>query len=308
MYGERMNIVVTGGLGYIGSVLIPQLIKEFPNDTITVVDNVKRGGYSLTDKIDKVDFLNLDLTTLNFEDKYEVFEKADVVIHLAGLVGFPACAKAPQESYDLNSLAINIISRIVPEECHILFASTTSVYGDINNAKEFMDCKPESIYGQHKLDGENALSMNHERYTIFRFATAFGLSPNYRTDLLPHTLVRQAIKDNAMVVFEPQAIRSFIHVRDMASLFIQAIKKQRYGVYNACANSNQISKLELANLISKYTGAKVFAGDFKSDPEKRLNPVCFDVIKNHFNITISIEQGIQELVSYHSLLKEYVFI
>lgn len=303
-----MNIVVTGGLGYIGSVLMPELIEEFPQDKITVVDNVKRGGYSLVDKVNKVDFLNLDLTELNFEDKYEVFETADVVIHLAGLVGFPACEKAPQESYDLNSLSINIISRIVPESCHILFASTTSVYGNINNAKEFMECKPESIYGQHKLDGENALNMNHERNTIFRFATAFGLSPNYRTDLLPHTLVRQAIKDNAMVVFEPQAMRSFIHVRDMASLFVQAIKRQRYGTYNACAIQNQITKLELANLISKYTGAKVFTGDFKSDPEKRLNPVCFDLIKGNFYITISIEQGIQELVNYNSLLKEYVYI
>jgi nucleoside-diphosphate-sugar epimerase len=111
-----------------------------------------------------------------------------------------------------------------------------------------------------------------------------------------------------MVVFEPEAIRSFIHVQDMSSVFIQAIQNKKYGIFNMGCRKNQITKVEIANLISKYTGATVFTGNFNSDPEKRLNAVCFDKAEDNFHISISIEQGIQELVKYNSLLKEYVYI
>ncbi len=295
-----MNIVITGGLGYVGSVLLEELkLYDFRNDFITIVDCCKRGGLSYLPYMWDYRFVDTDLT----KQIPKCIKEADIVIHLAGMVGFPACDADPSGSEKLNIGVTRNIVNSMKSDARLIFASTTSVYGDVDTLSEDVICNPKSRYAAQKLTAEEFVS--ERPHTIFRFATAFGLSPNMRYDLLPHTLVCDAIKNGYVAVFEPQAIRSFIHVNDMAIQLINACIFSNYAnqILNAGFTQNEMTKADIATLVSKYTGAVVFQGEFNSDPEKRGKSVDFSKLYNlnRDYKPVTLESGIKSLVEYKSL-------
>lgn len=296
-----MNIVVTGGCGYIGSVLTPLLL-SFSTSNINVIDNCSRKGLSLLPFRDSINFYFSDLTKKIDED---VIKNADILIHLAAVVGFPQCASNPVYSQKLNVDVTAKLCDMVKPTCHFIFASTTSVYGNIIDANEESECKPESLYAQQKLAAEHFVR-KLQYHTILRFSTAFGLSPNMRYDLLPHNLTIGAIKDGFIAMFEPYAIRSFIHVDDMANTIIYVLNNNIYGTYNVGNIKNEMTKLEIGKIIQSYTQSELFVGNFNKDPEKRLNSVSYKKAEeNDFTISVSLDKGIKELVDYYPLYKNH---
>ena len=294
-----MKVVVTGGCGYIGSVLVPLIIDDF-SEKVIVVDKCERGGLSLWPYKNYIDFEFVDLT----KGITKSIREADLIIHLAAVVGFPACLANKSYSTEVNVNVTDDIITYMKPEAHLIFASTTSVYGEVKNAHEQSMCKPESLYAQQKLEAENIIRDSFLRHTILRFSTAFGVSPNYRKDLLPHTLVNDAVSNRYMAVFEPNALRSFVHVNDMAKAIIKCYRNEIYGTYNIGSNDNELTKLEIASIVAQHTGALVFTGEFNSDPEKRFNSVSYDKAKNEgFEINTSLNTGIKELVEFHSMYK-----
>lgn len=289
-----MKIVVTGGLGYVGSVLL----SEFWNlveDNINIIDSCKYGGQSYSSYMEYITLNTTEMTPDNIPD---IVKSADVVVHLAATVGFPACDKDVNKSYINNVLLTKALTELVKPSCHFIFASTTSVYGKIENANENMECFPSSNYAKQKLEAENYVK-KLPKHTIFRFSTAFGLSPNFRKDLLPHTFVISAIKNKYIPIFEPEAIRSFVHVKDMAECISYAIDEEKYGIFNIGSNDNQITKRELAKLITEYSSAYIFEAKFNTDPEQRFNQIDYSKAKlEKFPINISLRKGIRALIQY----------
>ena len=267
---------------------------------VTISSSCKRGnGLSYLPYQDMYNFTDVDLT----KEIPICIKDADAVIHLASMVGFPACDTDPDGSELLNVGVTRRISEAMRPDAHLIFASTASVYGDVDNLVESAVCNPKSRYAEQKLRAESFIS--NRPHTIFRFTTAFGLSLNMRYDLLLHTLVIDALKNKTIRLFEPNAIRSLVHVNDIAhtliaSLFQSAYKNQ---TFNLGFSKNQMTKGEIALLIAKYTGAEIVQDELHSDPEQRKKTVNFDKL---FNINpdykpVTIEYGIKSLVEYKSL-------
>jgi len=289
-----MRIVITGGLGYVGSVLLSNIWSN-PEYDIVVLDDCRSGGLSY---VPYMEHLHLQTNTLAEGKIPEIVASADVLIHLAATVGFPACQKNVEESYKNNTALTKALCESVNKNCHVIFASTTSVYGNVDGANEESICFAPSEYAKQKLIAEQYVK-TIQKYTILRFSTAFGLSPNFRQDLLPHTLVISALKQKYIALFESGAVRSFVHVNDMAECINFAIEEQVYGTFNIGSNNNQITKKDLAVLIQEYTGCSIFEGSFGNDPEQRFNQVCYDkAVQAGFPINTSLRKGVRALIKY----------
>jgi len=301
-----VNLVITGGCGYIGSVLMHVLsdlafqLETWQGLNVTIASSCKGGnGLSYLPYQNIYNFTDVDLS----KKIPRCIKEADAVIHLASMVGFPACDANPDGSELLNVGVTQRIAEAMKPEAKLIFASTASVYGDVENLVESAVCNPKSRYAEQKLRAESFVSQRH--HTIFRFTTAFGLSPSMRYDLLLHTLIIDALKNKTIKLFEPSAIRSLVHVNDIAnhlidSLYLEAYKNQTFNLGFA---KNQMTKADIALLISKYTGAEILQDELHSDPEQRRRTVNFDKL---FNLNpdykpVTIENGIKSLVEYKSL-------
>jgi len=293
-----VKVLVTGGAGYIGTTLVPMLLAR--GYEVTVLDCLMYRGDVL------IPFFrnpNFHFIKGDVRDKATVNAACygkDVVIHLAAIVGLPACRNNPELATQVNyGGSVN-----VSEACKnqfVLFGSTGSNYGEVVNAvcTEETPLNPLSLYGTTKTDAEHYL-MSHNYCTAFRFATAFGISPRLRLDLMVNDFTYTAMRQKYMIVYEAWFMRTFIHVYDMARAFLFAIDKYSRvvgEVYNIGNESMNHSKRDVCDMIKEATGAYFHYADIGEDGDKRNYVVSYEKIRKlGYNTTITVKEGIQELV------------
>tara|TARA_R100001443_G_scaffold107270_1_gene117032 strand:- start:626 stop:1564 length:939 start_codon:yes stop_codon:yes gene_type:complete len=294
----KKKILVTGGAGYIGTSLIPRLLEE--GHEVTVLDNLMHGGNQLLSFFRDVNFnfVKGDITIKS--DLEEVVKHKDIIIHLAAIVGFPACEGNPELAKNVNVMGTqNIIDVTSPEQI-ILYGSTGSNYGKVDDiCTEETPLNPLSLYAETKTDAEKML-IDRGNVIAYRFATAFGVSTRLRLDLLINDFANKCLRDGYLVVYEKDFMRTFIHVSDIAESFIFAIKNLEEmidNVYNVGDDSMNYSKEEVCNMIRLKTDAFIHFEEIGEDADKRDYVVSYDKInKLGFSTKITLEDGIDELI------------
>jgi nucleoside-diphosphate-sugar epimerase len=295
------NVLVTGGAGYIGSVLVPRLLELGYH--VTVLDNFMYKQASLAESIRNP---NLNLVFGDVRDS-SLMEKcvksADVVIPLAAIVGAPACDLDPVAAESVNKdSVINLFSKLSKDQ-RIIMPTTNSAYGSgdkDNFCDEESPLNPLSRYARDKVEVEKEL-FNLENYTSFRLATVFGLSNRMRLDLLVNNFVYRASSDGFIVIFEGHFKRNYIHVLDVVKAFELAITKPsdfNRQVFNVGLSEANISKLELCAEIQKLVPSFVFTeSQLGKDPDQRNYIVSNNKIEAvGFTPRISLEMGLVELI------------
>lgn len=293
-----MKILITGGAGYIGSTLSPKLLDL--GHEVTVFDCLLHGGNPILPLFRNENFSFVRGDIRNAEQLKQAAKNHDIVIHLAAIVGFPACRMNPIMAKEVNvDGTINIINA-VSDNIPILYGSTGSNYGAVTDiCTEESPLTPLSLYGETKTEAENLL-MKRGNCVAFRFATAFGIAPRMRLDLLINDFANKCLRDGYLVVYEKHFMRTFIHVSDIADSFIFAIKnidKMKNNVYNVGSDAMNYSKEEVCNIIAKKTNAFIHFEEIGSDADKRNYIVSYEKIKQlGFSTKIGIERGIDEII------------
>jgi nucleoside-diphosphate-sugar epimerase len=302
------KIFITGGAGYIGTTLIPLLLEK--GNFVTVYDSlIFNNGDKLLPFMTNKNF-NFVFGDIRDEEKIKKhIGEFDIVIHLAALVGFPICReKGYDESYDINVVGTEIILKNLKGHQYLIYGSTGSNYGEVTDVcTEETPLNPLSIYGKTKTIGEQKV-LERENSTAFRFATAFGVSPRLRLDLLVNDLTYKIMKEGYAVIYEPHFMRTFIHVKDIARVFMFAIENQndmKNNVYNVGSNSMNFSKKQVCELIQKYIPESYFNfADVGQDADKRNYVVSYEKInKLGFETSVSLDEGIQELIKTIPLIR-----
>jgi nucleoside-diphosphate-sugar epimerase len=303
-----MKIFITGGAGYIGTSLIPILLEK--NYKVTVYDSLLfNNGDKLIPFIQNKNFTFIKGDIRDENLLSNSIKNHDVVIHLAALVGFPICReKGEIESFDVNTKGTEIIIKNMSSEQYLLYGSTGSNYGEVVGiCTEDTPLNPLSIYGKSKTEAEK-LVMQRENSTAFRFATAFGVSPRLRLDLLVNDLTYKSLTEGYAVVYESHFMRTFIHVRDIARVFLFSIEnknKMKNNIFNVGSDNMNFSKKDVCEIIKKEVPTSYFNyADVGEDADKRNYQVSYDKIKSlGFKTEISLEEGIRELIKVSPLIK-----
>ncbi|HSV43751.1 MAG TPA: NAD(P)-dependent oxidoreductase [Candidatus Bathyarchaeia archaeon] len=302
-----MNILVTGGAGYIGSILVPRLLDE--GHCVTVLDNFM---YNQTPLLDCCINPKLAIVRGDTRDK-ELMKKlmagADAIFPLACLTGAPLCNKDPWAAQAVLAEAVKLIADLRSREQMIIFPTTNSGYGIGEKGKfctEQTPLRPVSLYGKLKVEAEETV-LGCGGITL-RLATAFGMSPRMRLDLLVNDFTYRAVTDRFIVLFEAGFNRNFIHVRDVAKAFVHglnhfaAMKGQAYNVGLSDANLN---KRQLCEAIRKHVPEfHIVESQIGEDPDKRDYLVSNEKIEaTGYQPDVSLDDGIKELVKGFQILK-----
>jgi nucleoside-diphosphate-sugar epimerase len=304
----KKKIFITGGAGYIGTTLIPMLLNL--GYEVKVYDSLMfNNGDKLLQYISNPNFKFIKGDIRNEKLLAEHMKEYDVIIHLAALVGFPLCREAgEEESHSVNTTGTEIVIRNMKPHQYLLFGSTGSNYGEVAElCTEETPLNPLSIYGRTKTEAERMV-MLRPNSTAFRFATAFGLSPRLRLDLLINDLTYKSYKEGYAVIYESHFLRTFIHVKDIARSFIFAIDNQDKmcdNVYNVGSDRMNYSKRDICELIkSQLPNAYFNYADVGEDADKRNYKVSYDKINSiGFDTTINVFDGVSELIKSMPLIK-----
>ena len=295
------KILITGGAGYIGSMLCTKLINF--GYQVTVVDLLKYNKSSLNHLYFYKNFKLIVGDIRNKKLMKKLIKKNDFIIPLAGLVGAPLCDKYKKDAISTNSESIKTLRKIVTSKNKIIFLTSNSGYGIGEKNKfctEESPLKPISLYGKTKCEAESEI-LKTKNYVCFRLATVFGQSYRMRSDLLVNNFVNTAIKKKKITLFEPHFRRNFIHVRDVVNAILFTIthfNKLKNNVYNLGLSSANISKIMLAKKIQKqYKKLKIKIVTNRKDPDKRDYYVSNKKIeKKGFKAKVKLEAGISELI------------
>ena len=295
------NILVTGGAGYIGSTLVPDLLSK--KHKVTVVDNFM---YDQTSLATSVRDRNLEIIFGDVRDESlmkKLISKADIIIPLAAIVGAPACDKDPVTAQSINKDSILWLLKQVSKSQQVIMPTTNSAYGsgDKNNfCDENSPLNPLSLYARDKVVVEKSL-LEHENSTSFRLATVFGISPRMRLDLLVNNFTLRAITDGFVIVFEGHFKRNYIHILDVVQAFNLAIEKKdqfKGEIFNVGLSQANISKIELCQEIKKIVPDFLFlVAPLGKDPDQRNYIVSNKKIETlGFSPVVSLQEGLNELV------------
>jgi nucleoside-diphosphate-sugar epimerase len=303
-----MKILVTGGAGYIGSVLVPELLKK--GHEVTVIDNYMYNQSSLLD-ICYIDQLNIVRGDARDESLIKQHLKtAEVIIPLACLTGAPLCKKDPVAAQTVILDAVKTILKLRSAEQIVFYPTTNSGYGIGEKGKhctEDTPLKPISLYGKLKVEAEKAILDSGNAITL-RLATAFGVSPRMRVDLLVNDFVYRAMFDGFVVLFEAHFMRNYIHVRDVARAFIHSLEyfeKMKNEPYNVGLSDANLSKLQLCEEIKKQIPNFYFVeAKVGEDPDKRDYIVSNEKIeKAGYKPEYPLNRGIKELIKGYQVIK-----
>jgi nucleoside-diphosphate-sugar epimerase len=299
-----MNILVTGGAGYKGVLLTEELLKL--GHKVTVLDNFMYGYDTLlhliSDKnlsINKVDIRNLNKKDVkNFE----------IIYHLAGISGMPACATNPHSAESINVDSVRNLVSFMSKEQLLINASTTSMYGYSETiCTENSVISPVSIYGKTKYISENIIQ-ERENSISLRFATVFGISPKMRNDLMVNDFTYKAITDRSLILFAGDTKRTFIHIKDAIRAYIFAMNNSsimRGNVYNVGDEIMNLSKKDIADNIAKYIKFELVTSNLP-DLDKRNFEISFKKIKKMgFKLEYGLNDGIMDLVKLYSYYVQY---
>ncbi len=303
-----MKILITGGAGYLGSVITGRMLEE--GHEVVVLDKLLFNQTSLLQYTSNPKFTFIYGDVRNYELLRELCTKAEVIIPLAAIVGFPACAADPKLAKEINfDQILNIIKITKGKSKKILYPNTNSGYGlgeGETECNEESPLKPISVYGTTKVEAERYLKTNTDAI-IFRLATVFGVSPRMRTDLLVNDFVYKAITDKYIVVFEKEFKRNFIHIQDVADAFVFMLNNYdtyKGQVFNVGLSDANLNKQELLETIQGHvTDFAVSYNDFYEDPDKR------DYIVSNAKIEAtgwypkwSLDGGIAELIMAYQMI------
>ena len=302
------RVLVTGGAGYIGSVLVPQLLEK--GYQVTVFDNFMYGQSSLLDVCHHANLQIMNQDVRNVKLLQIEVNKHDIIIPLAAIVGAPACDKDISLSRAINQTQIENIAQWISNDQRTIYPVTNSGYGIGQNrvhCTEETPLNPISHYGITKVAGEKALLSKGNAIT-FRLATVFGTSPRMRMDLLVNDFVYRAYSDRFIVLFESHFKRNYIHIRDISSVFFHAIdnyNSMKGEAYNVGLSNANLSKLELCKKIKCHIPEfHIFESEIAKDPDKRDYIVSNDKIeKTGWKTKFSIDDGIGELIKFYSYAK-----
>jgi nucleoside-diphosphate-sugar epimerase len=305
-----MKILITGGAGYIGSILTPALLHE--GHKVTVLDNFM---YNQTPLLDCCYHRNLTIIRGDARNipATEV-KQADAIFPLASLVGAPLCQKDPLGARTTNLETIkSILEKRDPQQM-IIFPTTNSGYGVGQKGiycTEETPLNPISLYGRLKVEAERLLLDSVNCITL-RLATVFGISPRMRLDLLVNDFTYRAVTDRFVVLFEAGFKRNYIHVRDVAKAFIHCLNnfdKMKNEPYNVGLSNANLSKRELCEEIKQVVpDFVIMESNIGEDPDKRNYIVSNEKIENTgFNPEVSIKEGIQELVKGYQIIRRNTF-
>jgi len=305
--GMNYNILVTGGAGYLGSILVPELLKS--GNKVTVLDNFMFGPASLLDccHYDKFDVVRGDARDKTLIEKHS--RDKDIIIPLAALVGAPLCERDRIGTDTTNRGAIKSLVEVLSKEQRVIIPTTNSGYGigqkDICCSEE-TPLNPISFYGKTKVEAEKIVLARGNSISL-RLATVFGISPRMRIDLLVNDFTYRAVKDHFIVVFEGHFKRNYIHIRDVARAFIHAIDKfdgMKGEPYNVGLSDANLSKLELCARIKEEVPEFVYLeAAVGEDPDKRDYIVSNEKFKSTgFAPKYSLKAGIQELIKGYAII------
>jgi len=302
------HILVTGGAGYLGSVLVPELLEA--GYKVTVVDNFLYRQNSLAHVCANPDFNVVWGDVRDRSLMQKLVRGADLIIPLAAIVGVPACNRDPLAATTTNRTAIEDMLKNISKDQRVLMPVTNSGYG-IGEKDSFCTeespLKPLSLYGKDKVAAEQAV-LSHGNSMTLRLATVFGMSPRMRIDLLVNDFTYRAVYDRFIVLFESHFRRNFIHVRDVARAFLHGIdnfEKMKGQAYNVGLSDANISKKELCEKIKKQLPDFVFMDAVVGeDPDKRDYIVSNEKIeKTGFKPSHSLDAGIEELIKGFRMIR-----
>jgi len=302
------RILVTGGAGYLGSTLVPELLAA--GNEVTVVDNFMYSQNSLAHVCANRNF-RVVRGDIRIESVMKpLVREAQIVLPLAAYVGAPLCARDPVGARTVNHDAILTMLKLVEPSQYILMPTTNSAYGsgDKNNfCTEESPLRPISQYAIEKVEIEKSL-MKHPNAISMRLATVFGMSPRMRIDLLVNDFTYRAVNDRFVVLFESSFKRNYIHVRDVAGAFLHAIAnrdKMRGQIYNVGLSDANVSKRELCETIAKHVPGFVFLeAPVGKDPDQRNYIVSNDKMEaTGWKPRFSLDAGIEELVKGFTMIR-----
>lgn len=306
------NILVTGGAGYLGSTLVPALLDAGHN--VTVLDNFLFKQASLNHVCHAPNF-SVVKGDIRLENVMKpLLSKADIVIPLAALVGAPMCNADPVGASSINHDAITMMLRLLSPEQVVLMPTTNSAYGtgDSDNfCNEDSPLRPISQYAKEKVEVEKLL-MERENAISFRLATVFGMSPRMRTDLLVNDFTHRAVHDRFVVLFESGFKRNYIHVRDVARVFLHGLENfstMAGQIYNVGLSDANISKRELCERIQLQIPDFVFLeAPIGKDLDQRNYVVSNAKLEaTGFQPSVSLDDGIRELIKGFTMIKNMVY-
>lgn len=303
------KLLVTGGAGYVGSVMVPALLDK--GYEVTVLDNLMYGQTSLLGLADRENFNFARGDARDERQLKELLPKVDAVIPLAAIVGTPACDRDPALAESLNLGAIQSLIKLRSKEQIIVFPTTNSGYGtksgEVYCTEETL-LEPISLYGRTKIEAEKTLLDSGNAVTL-RMATVFGVSPRMRTDLLVNHFVYEAVNRGYIIIYEKHFKRNYIHIRDVADCFLFCLEnfdKIKDEPYNLGLDEANYNKEELSNLVKEYVpNFNVVFSEIGTDPDQRNYIVSNEKLeKAGFTACRSVRQGIPELLKAYKMMPE----
>lgn len=331
-----MKILVTGAAGYIGSVLVGELLDA--GHGVLAYDNLACGADSLARYADRPGFEFVFGDARSEGDMRKALSRVDAAIPLAAVVGMPACDRDPAAARAINVDAIRMLVEIRPASWQrIVFPNTNSGYGSVTpeetEARPHYDAREEysmsvrtdratsycteetalnpiSLYGRLKCEAETIV-LDAPNTVVLRLATVFGMSPRMRRDLLVNDFVWRGLRDRRIEVYEGHAMRNYVHVRDVARAFRKIVEELQYGplasgrLYNFGNDSLNLSKWDLAKKIGEATSCAV-ADATGSDPDKRNYIVSSGKLTvAGVQATIGLDEGIREMIAGYRTMPEF---
>jgi len=306
------RILVTGGAGYLGSILVPDLLAA--GYKVTVLDNFMYRQSSLNHVCYHPNFSVVNGDVRLKDDISPLIKHADFIIPLAAYVGAPLCRKDPVGAQTVNRDSVKLMLELVSKDQCILMPTTNSAYGSgdkDNFCTEESALNPISKYAIDKVEVEKQL-MQHQNSVSFRLATVFGMSPRMRLDLLVNDFTYRAVNDIFIVLFEGHFKRNYMHIRDISRVFLHGIvnfTRMRGEIYNVGLSNANVSKLELCEEIRKHVlDFAYIEAHVGKDPDQRNYIVSNAKIeRTGFKPIVSLSQGIAELLQGYVMIKNSVY-
>ena len=302
------KVLITGGAGYLGSVLTEVLLSK--NYAVTVLDNLIYKQLSLTTFCHNKNFKFVYGDVRDSQLLSDLVETHDIIIPLAAIVGMPACKKDTELTVAVNYGQIEDIVHFIYPSQKLLVPNTNSQYGSSDTIiTEESPFNPLSLYAQTKCDAEKAVLDSGNGISL-RLATVFGVSYRQRMDLLVNDFVYRAFTDEFLVLFESHFLRNYVHVRDVAKAFVHLIENYKTcnnNAFNVGLTSANMSKLQLAQKIKEYVPNLVIIEEqFKEDFDKRNYVVSNEKLeRTGWNCDVSLDDGICELLKAYKIVENF---